>query len=467
MDAFGIFEGGGAKGLAHIGALKAAEENGVRFIGVAGTSAGAIVASLVAAGYTADELYLPGNKKSLFAFNFLDFFPERDWTNLMELKKQSLGVFTGRKSCFGIWRSLNWFLIRNNNRIRSVVERLGFLGTDQFEAWLDEKLRLKLLSGEPSGAVTGPNGKVAFRDLPIPLKVIASDIRNRRVRAFPSAPQGTESVAAAVAASISIPIVFMPQLTATEHLVDGGILSNFPAWVFDRERETSPPLTPTFGFRLVTSLVNQKQSEPFPQFLIDLFHTSVFGDNSLETRAVANLHQIPLRVRIGPLDFSMSPQTRDDIYRDGKNDARDYFQGKYVGPRDPADMKRILRTAHRAMQGEMGRQGHLRVNVMRPVDRNTLKVVYCHNMDSDDDYDDAIEFPKGRGACGLCWDRLDFVLCDLDDAKATYATRWRMTKHQQRLVRHNLKSLLSVPIFDQKAINGESRDSLDRAFLEF
>jgi predicted acylesterase/phospholipase RssA len=57
MEAFGIFEGGGAKGLAHIGALKATEEAGVEFIGVAGTSAGSIVASLVAAGYRADELY--------------------------------------------------------------------------------------------------------------------------------------------------------------------------------------------------------------------------------------------------------------------------------------------------------------------------------------------------------------------------------------------------------------------------
>jgi NTE family protein len=45
---FAIFEGGGAKGLAHVGALKAAESRNLEFIGVAGASAGAIIAALVA-----------------------------------------------------------------------------------------------------------------------------------------------------------------------------------------------------------------------------------------------------------------------------------------------------------------------------------------------------------------------------------------------------------------------------------
>ena len=69
INAYGIFEGGGAKGLAHAGALKAAEENEIRFVGVAGASAGAIVASLVAAGYSADELFDPGSTDPSRVFN--------------------------------------------------------------------------------------------------------------------------------------------------------------------------------------------------------------------------------------------------------------------------------------------------------------------------------------------------------------------------------------------------------------
>jgi NTE family protein len=60
VDAIGIFEGGGAKGIAHIGGLRAAEELKISFRAVAGTSAGAIVAALVAAGYSADEILRAG-----------------------------------------------------------------------------------------------------------------------------------------------------------------------------------------------------------------------------------------------------------------------------------------------------------------------------------------------------------------------------------------------------------------------
>lgn len=52
----GVFKGGGAKGVAYAGALQACEEAGVRFRAVAGSSAGAIAAALVACGYSAREL---------------------------------------------------------------------------------------------------------------------------------------------------------------------------------------------------------------------------------------------------------------------------------------------------------------------------------------------------------------------------------------------------------------------------
>jgi NTE family protein len=56
---FVAFEGGGAKALVHVGALKALEERGFEFKGVSGTSAGAIIAALKAVGYTADEIADP------------------------------------------------------------------------------------------------------------------------------------------------------------------------------------------------------------------------------------------------------------------------------------------------------------------------------------------------------------------------------------------------------------------------
>ena len=48
--------GGGVKGAAHIGAIKAFEEKGIKFDYVAGTSSGSIVAALYASGFTAEEM---------------------------------------------------------------------------------------------------------------------------------------------------------------------------------------------------------------------------------------------------------------------------------------------------------------------------------------------------------------------------------------------------------------------------
>ena len=65
--------GGGARGLGHIGALKAFEELGVKFDYVAGTSAGSIIGALYAHGKTADEIekYAKGlKKKGYYAWQY-------------------------------------------------------------------------------------------------------------------------------------------------------------------------------------------------------------------------------------------------------------------------------------------------------------------------------------------------------------------------------------------------------------
>ncbi|MUH37752.1 patatin, partial [Zobellia amurskyensis] len=51
-----VLSGGGAKGMAHIGAIKVLEEAGIKVDYIGGTSMGAIVGSLYAAGYTGDQL---------------------------------------------------------------------------------------------------------------------------------------------------------------------------------------------------------------------------------------------------------------------------------------------------------------------------------------------------------------------------------------------------------------------------
>ena len=49
--------GGGIRGIAHAGAIKALEENNIKIDIIGGTSAGSMIASLYAVGYTPDEIY--------------------------------------------------------------------------------------------------------------------------------------------------------------------------------------------------------------------------------------------------------------------------------------------------------------------------------------------------------------------------------------------------------------------------
>src|SRR5215210_7505303 len=75
-----VFEGGGLKGIALVGAYSVLEERGYRPQNIAGTSAGAIVAALLAAGYTAAELRqtiteCDLNSKDRARKNWLPLFP--------------------------------------------------------------------------------------------------------------------------------------------------------------------------------------------------------------------------------------------------------------------------------------------------------------------------------------------------------------------------------------------------------
>ncbi|HEX2171572.1 MAG TPA: patatin-like phospholipase family protein [Dehalococcoidia bacterium] len=218
-----VCEGGGVKGIGLVGAYSVLEENGYQVQNLAGTSAGAIVATLLAAGYSAAEL-------REIILN-LDFQKIRDTS----------------------WEDRIPFF---NNPL-SVLLDLGIYEGTYFHDLMAELLEAK--------------GVRTFRDLVHPsyadqpeyrykVRVIASDITGRCLLALPqdAAKLGLNpddlSVALAVRMSMSIPIFFEPvrvrnPQTGGEHLVvDGGVLSGFPVWIFD---SPSVPQWPTFGLRLV------------------------------------------------------------------------------------------------------------------------------------------------------------------------------------------------------------------------
>lgn len=84
--------GGGIKGVAHIGAIKALEEKGIKFDYVSGTSSGSIIATLYACGFTTDEMYKIFTKYAK-SIRYIDF------ENIKRFFKK---IFTGR-GCTNRW----------------------------------------------------------------------------------------------------------------------------------------------------------------------------------------------------------------------------------------------------------------------------------------------------------------------------------------------------------------------------
>lgn len=229
-NADAVFEGGGVKGIALAGAIQVAERKGVKWKSVGGTSAGAITACLLAAGYTADELV-------------------QILTREMDFNKFMDEDFVDKIPLIG--------------KMASALFEKGIYEGDYFEDWMHQKLAAK--------------GKEHFKDFmdsegKSRLKLIASDVTRRKMLVLPddlpSYMRRKFSVAHAARMSMSIPYFFEPVVQRfpaeqgvmkKSYIVDGGMLSNYPVWLFDAETKDQARW-PTFGFKLM----EPESDEPSP-----------------------------------------------------------------------------------------------------------------------------------------------------------------------------------------------------------
>ncbi|MDP2401689.1 MAG: patatin-like phospholipase family protein, partial [Actinomycetota bacterium] len=218
-----VFEGGGMKGIGLVGALSVLEEQGYVAERRAGSSAGAIVAGLSAAGYRAQELH------ALLAEMDFTRFLDKGWEDRIPVIGPPL----------------------------SILFQLGIYEGDEFERWLEDALAAR---GVRTFADLRRDDDSADPRFHWSLQVVVSDVTAHEMLVLPRDAErklgidpDSLSVATAIRASMSIPILFEPVRIADprdgfEHvLVDGGMLSNFPVWVFDAEE----PRWPTIGLLLV------------------------------------------------------------------------------------------------------------------------------------------------------------------------------------------------------------------------
>ncbi|HEX8762297.1 MAG TPA: patatin-like phospholipase family protein [Candidatus Saccharimonadales bacterium] len=212
-----VLEGGGVKGIGLVGALTELEKSGFESCRVAGTSAGAIVGCLLAAGAKPSTL--------VTLMQSIDYKKFRDETLLSKLSVP--GKITSILFEKGIYRG--------NYAYKWLLTELDKLGVRTFA---DLKLTEQWATALP------PEQRYK-------LVVIVSDITRGRMVRLPwdyheyGLNADDMLVADAVRASMSIPYFYRPAKLKGRFLVDGGILSNFPIDIFDNVGEW-----PTFGVKL-------------------------------------------------------------------------------------------------------------------------------------------------------------------------------------------------------------------------
>jgi NTE family protein len=188
---FAIFEGGGAKGIAHIGAAEAALNEGLEFIGLAG----AFVAALLAAGYRGTELFNPQARGS-------DLLARRNQGPTDLLGANSWASF--QKALVGCRRLLKGGVIggyfgawlcgpRTLGILRKLVRNKGHFETTGVREFVNDSLRARLVelfAGEGLPAADVPE-RIRFADLDYrrfkqlrPLKIVATDVQDGKAVLF-------------------------------------------------------------------------------------------------------------------------------------------------------------------------------------------------------------------------------------------------------------------------------------------
>ncbi len=185
-----VLSGGGAKGLAHIGALKVIDSLGIRVDYVAGTSMGAIVGSLYASGYSGKQL------DSIFkGVNFDNIITDK-------LPREA-----------------------KSNYEREISEKYAVtLPFDNFKM----KLPSALSKGQNtfnllSKLLINVCNKKDFSELPIPFFCIATDVETGKQVVLDKG-----NLAQAVKASGAFPSLFEPVVIKDQLLIDGGVVNNYP-----------------------------------------------------------------------------------------------------------------------------------------------------------------------------------------------------------------------------------------------
>lgn len=470
-DVFVIFEGGGAKGVAHVGAMDALVDHGLNVVGAAGTSAGALAAVLTAIGLEgADVMSRKDPRDNILRRHGLTpvkLLGPDDWRRVTVLER--MAAYWSRLAIFG---GLAGLLLSpcNLSTLFKVYKHGGLFDTRQIRTFVNAVIRERLIqikAEAPDQARWEVPDEVTFKEFVadrwptvVPLKIVATNVETGKLELFDAVATPDVVVAEAVAASISIPLAFKPARIPSYpaqpgRYADGGMVSNFPTWVFTdeklaRERETarSRPI-PIVGFRLRRTKPPKKLSAAL-DYLAKLLTAALSGSQGTASRLLDDILEVPLDTPLDTMEFDLTPERYGEAREIAAESARRHLAFHFnEKPRIVRDaLEGLRRDALKAINDQRQAKGEplvtqLRVGLILPFRGRSLRVMASVGME--DDADDRLLLDRrGEAAAGALRGR-GFRIYNL-------ATRSKpaipyMTKYEKALLRGTVQTLACVPIF--------------------
>lgn len=422
QTAYAVFQGGGVKGAAFAGALRRFEEEGITFGAVAGTSAGAIVAALYAAGYSAAEL-----ENALSSKDFMEFLDGH--------AKLPPRILRKRWTRLGRWAALLWPWSWLWQAYRRLNRCLGLYEGAAFEQWLRNLIeRKKAVLDKAQKATFGSIKKARG----VELSVVATDIGRARVEVYDCEESAGKEVAEAVRASMSIPLYFKPISVGLNRIVDGGLVSNFPVWVYSDKNDG-----PVYGFRFVQEGALRSSDSLFEYFFL-LYEAALGGAQYLQSNRIQTLQTVDIDPgNCSFIDFDLSDIDKRKLAWSGYT-AADLFLWRRTTDSPEQFLERIRKQAGYFLPEGVLASAGLRLNLMKPVG-SKLKIFASHGMDGSADSAIQLELDPPEGCAGACF--ASRAPTQTDDV------RRGLEASNEGLLGGELRSIISAPIWrdvDQK-----------------
>ncbi len=268
-----VLGGGGAAGVAHVGVVRALEELGIRPDVVTGTSMGAIVGGLYAAGLTPDEL-----EAAVTTIDWGSIFNDKSDRQLLHpLRRDS------RLDPFSVQADL--------------PVGIG-PGGIQVDAGLIDAVKLNLTLRRLAARA---QGVADFDDLPIPFRAVATDLVTGQAVVL-----GEGDLATAIRASMSIPALFPPVEIGGRLLVDGGVVNNLPV---DVARAMGADIV--IVSEIPGADVSAEDLRSFTAVLAQTMSVMIGANSRAQTATLGprDVHLVPDVQAVGMLAFEEAPST--------------------------------------------------------------------------------------------------------------------------------------------------------------